>query len=126
MSPGLGHSRNYTSSANPDVDVDLNRCLDLGCGTGHVSISLSKVCVRVTGLDISKEQLDSAFKAENIEYRVSPAENTGLEPASVDAVTSGTAVHWFNVTGFYAEAARVLKPGGVVGTFTYARLAASN
>ena len=39
------------------------------------------------------------------------AEESGLADHSVDAITVGQALHWFDVDRFYAEAHRVLKPG---------------
>lgn len=42
------------------------------------------------------------------------AENTSLQPASVDLVTAGQAFHWFDPDPARAEFQRILKPGGVV------------
>jgi ubiquinone/menaquinone biosynthesis C-methylase UbiE len=37
----------------------------------------------------------------------------------VDLVTAAQAVHWFDRPRFWAEARRVLRPGGVVAVWTY-------
>jgi SAM-dependent methyltransferase len=42
-----------------------------------------------------------------------------LADGSVDLVTVAQAVHWFDRPKFYAEAKRVLRPGGVVAVWTY-------
>lgn len=55
-----------------------------------------------------------------IRFEVSTAESLGqaLSPAvpdaSVDLITAANAAHWFDMPGFYAAAARVLKPGGSI------------
>ena len=55
-----------------------------------------------------------------MEYRVAPAERSGLEgPRSVDLVTVAQALHWFDLERFYAEVRRVLKPEGVLAAWAY-------
>ena len=39
-----------------------------------------------------------------------------------DLVTVAQAIHWFDLEKFYAEAKRVLKPGGVIAAWTYTLL----
>jgi SAM-dependent methyltransferase len=52
-------------------------------------------------------------------YRVAPAENSGLEPRSIDVVTVAQALHWFDLERFYNEVDRVLKDGGVLAAWGY-------
>ena len=52
-------------------------------------------------------------------YRVAPAENSGLEDASVDLVTAGQAVHWFDQKKFFDEVKRVTVPGGAIALWAY-------
>jgi len=42
-----------------------------------------------------------------------------LESASVDLITVAQALHWFDIDRFFAEAVRVLKPGGVLSYWCY-------
>lgn len=37
-----------------------------------------------------------------------------LKPGTVDLITAATAAHWFKLPGFYAAAAKLLKPGGSI------------
>jgi hypothetical protein len=65
-------------------------------------------------------QVSKAPVIPNVEFRVGEAEATGLEDACCDLVTVAQALHWFNLPVFYAEAARILRPGGVLASWGYA------
>ncbi len=67
----------------------------------------------------AQEQIQSATSNPRIEYRVAPAEKTGLEEASGDLITVAQALHWFDLAAFYAEAKRVLKAEGVLAVWSY-------
>ena len=57
---------------------------------------------------------------------VAPAENSGLESHSINLITVATAIHWFNLSKFYNEARRILKPGGTLAIWNYAKSKASD
>ena len=42
-----------------------------------------------------------------------------LAAGAIDLVTAAQALHWFDVARFFAEAGRVLAPGGVLAVWTY-------
>jgi len=73
------------------------RVLDIGCGTGALTLRAARKGGHVTGIDISAEMLRIAARrareaglAENIELReMGVAELDGVERESFDAVTSG-------------------------------------
>ncbi len=69
--------------------------------------------------DASDAQIAHATPHPRVTYRVAPAEASGLEDRSVDLVTVAQAVHWFDRPRFWAEARRVLHPGGVIAIWTY-------
>ena len=71
------------------------------------------------GTDPSAQQLEHAVPHPRVEYRVGPAEASGLPDASVDLVAAAQAFHWFDFDRFFAEARRVLAPGGAVAVWTY-------
>lgn len=54
-----------------------------------------------------------------IEFRVAPADSSGLPAASVDLVTAAQALHWFDAAAFFAEAKRVLSPLGAIAVWGY-------
>jgi SAM-dependent methyltransferase len=72
--------------------------------------------------EASAEQIRHAGLHPRIDYRVAPAEASGLADRSVDLVTVAQAAHWFDLPRFYAEVARVLKPGGVLALWGYGRM----
>src|SRR5690606_372639 len=77
---------------------------------------------RVVATDASAKQIEAAEAHPRIEYRVAPAEQSGLESASVDLITVAQALHWFDFDAFYREANRVLRPDGVIAAWTYSLL----
>ena len=75
-------------------DVNGFRMLDVGCGQGWFSRQLALKGAKVTGIDISSQQIANALKHEErsplgIEYRVGSAgKSSGLwEPGSFDLAT---------------------------------------
>lgn len=92
---------------------------DCGTGNGQAAVALAAFFGQVYATDASEEQIAKAFVHERVQYAVEAAENTSLADDSVDLVTVGTAVHWFNFEGFFDEVRRVTKPGGVLAVWTY-------
>ena len=54
-----------------------------------------------------------------MEYRVAPAEQSGLQSSSFDLVLVAQALHWLNRDRFYPEIQRVLKEDGVFAASAY-------
>jgi SAM-dependent methyltransferase len=92
---------------------------DCACGNGQATLDLAARFNRVVATDASKEQIASATPHPKIEYRVATAENSGLPGESAGLVTVAQALHWFDLERFYAEARRVLRPGGVLAAWAY-------
>ncbi|NJC88504.1 MAG: class I SAM-dependent methyltransferase [Desulfuromonas sp.] len=92
---------------------------DCAAGSGQASSDLAAHFARVVATDASPAQIAAAVPHPRIDYRVAPAEASGLPAASVDLVTVAQALHWFDLAGFYAEVRRVLHPGGVLAVWTY-------
>jgi len=97
-----------------------DRAWDCATGNGQAAVALAEHFGEVIATDASEKQIRSAFPHPRVAYRTSPAEDSGIESASVDLVTVAQALHWFDIPRFFAETGRVLKPGGVLAVWAYA------
>ncbi len=93
--------------------------LDCGTGNGQAAIGLADHFERVVATDESTQQLAHAIPNARIEYRLAPADESGLPDASVDLVTAAQALHWFEIAAFFEEATRVLVPDGAIAIWGY-------
>lgn len=90
--------------------------VDVGAGTGKLTEALVAL-----GCDVVALEPDDAMRAvleaalPGVEARAARAEALPVADGSVDAVLAGQAFHWFEQERFLAEAARVLRPGGMLG-----------
>lgn len=94
---------------------------DCGCGSGQASVALAGHFSQVYATDVAREQIDAAKPHARVQYSVAPAEHSGLAEGSADLVTVAQALHWFDVNAFYAEAARVARPGALLAVWNYPR-----
>lgn len=106
----------WLASIAPAVDV----ALDAGCGPGQLALLLTEHFRGVIATDPSPQQIASATPHPRIDYRVAPAEASGLPGASIDLLTAAQAAHWFDLPAFFTEARRLLRPDGVVALVSYA------
>jgi SAM-dependent methyltransferase len=92
---------------------------DCGTGNGQAAIGLASVFDRVIATDASEKQIANAQSRKLVDYRVAPAENSGIESETLDLIMVAQALHWFDLGRFYAEARRVLKPDGILAASAY-------
>jgi SAM-dependent methyltransferase len=107
--------------------------VDIGCGPGLATLALAPRFTHAIGLDpsagmiaIARSQLEGQDppSPSNIRFEISTAEELGsnlippVADSSVDLITASNAAHWFNMSGFWPSAARILKPGGSVAMWT--------
>jgi SAM-dependent methyltransferase len=92
---------------------------DCAAGNGQATVDLAKRFSRVVATDASAEQISSATPQAGVEFRVAPAEASGLSDESVGLITVAQALHWFDLDRFYKEADRVLTPGGILAVWAY-------
>ncbi|HEX8211931.1 MAG TPA: class I SAM-dependent methyltransferase [Longimicrobium sp.] len=95
---------------------------DCATGSGQAAVALAGHLARVVATDASAAQIAHAEPHPRVEYRVAPAERSGLGAASVELLTVAQALHWFDLPAFYAEATRVLRPGGVLAVWCYGHM----
>lgn len=92
---------------------------DCGTGNGQAALGLQENYTKIVATDPSPEQIANCSPGPNITYLVEAAESSSLSAGSVDIVTIGIALHWFDFDLFYAEVKRVLKKGGIVAAWAY-------
>lgn len=92
---------------------------DAGTGNGQAATLLAEQFTAVAATDPSEEQIARARPHPRVTYRVAREDTSGLVSESVDLITVAQALHWFDLSRFYPEALRVLKPGGVIAVWCY-------
>jgi SAM-dependent methyltransferase len=100
--------------------------LDVGCGPGTATQSLAPLFTHAYAADPGTSMIEAArstpiltASGEEVKWAISTAEDLlesipEIKPGSVDLITAATAAHWFKMPGFYAAAAKLLKPGGSI------------
>jgi len=92
---------------------------DCATGNGQVAIGLTPYFQHVIATDASKQQLTHAIAHPQVTYQVATAEQSQLPDQSIDLITVGLALHWFNIESFYQEVRRVLQPHGAIAVWCY-------
>ena len=96
--------------------------VDLGSGTGLSTRVWADHADEVVGVEASpemREQAERATRAENVRFVQAYAQATRLPDGRADIVTCSQAFHWMEPTATLAEAARILRPGGVFAAYDY-------
>ena len=103
----------------PD-DLAGKDAIELGCGTGYVSAWMTRRGARVVGIDNSEAQLATARRMQQrhgIDFPLlhGNAEEVPLPDASFDfAISEYGACLWADPARWVPEAARLLRPGGLL------------
>lgn len=130
----------YSSVRNNDPAVvkEIISCLhiykpyleiaDIACGTGGYSKIIAaqlKSNIRLFCCDYSAEMLlecrkhmSQAFPSKHIHYCLTNANALPFADAGFDMITTFNAIHHFDLDCFSAEAARTLRPGGLLSIYT--------
>ncbi|TAN67174.1 MAG: malonyl-[acyl-carrier protein] O-methyltransferase BioC [Methylobacter sp.] len=103
--------------ATVDLESLTGTLLDVGCGTGFLSVELS-VCERpIIALDIALPMVQLTRKKlldrPDVSYLCADAEQLPLAGHIADSVFSSLALQWcINLEAVFTDIKRVLKPGG--------------
>jgi SAM-dependent methyltransferase len=93
--------------------------VDAATGNGQAAVALAAHFNVVIAVEPSAAQLAEARPHARVEYRRERAEATSVTTGSADLLVAAQAAHWFDWPRFVAEAARVLRPGGVLALWCY-------
>lgn len=117
-------SATHAAGADLDLLVSLaalrpgELALDVACGGGHTALALARRGARVTACDLTPKMLDAArgfLEARGVDatYVIAEAGHLPFADGEFAVVTCRIAAHHFpDPAAFFAEAARVLAPGG--------------
>jgi SAM-dependent methyltransferase len=106
------------SELNVLDDVAGKDVIELGCGTAYFGAWLAKRGARVTGVDVTPAQLETARRCRDefgldLELIEANAEDVPLPDESFDlAISEYGASIWCDPYKWIPEAARLLRPGG--------------
>lgn len=92
---------------------------DCATGSGQAAVPLGALFDRVVATDASAQQIAHARPHPRVTYRVAREDDSGLPDGAADLVTVAQALHWLDLDRFYAEARRVLRPGGALAAWCY-------
>lgn len=92
---------------------------DCATGNGQAARQLAPYFERVIATDASPEQIAAAAHSDSVDFRVAPAEKSGIPAHTVDLITVAQALHWFDIDAFFEEAKRVIAPGGLLAVWCY-------
>jgi malonyl-CoA O-methyltransferase len=92
--------------------------LDVGCGTGYLTVKIKEILAQsnVVGLDLAKGMLDVARqKHDKVAWVLGDGNKLPFSDGNFDLVISNLAYQWTgDLSGAFAEARRVLVPGGAL------------
>lgn len=111
------------------ADIEGKSVIDVGCGEGYGPGLLGGKASRVLGVDIAPEVVEharSTYGGGNVSFEVMDVNRLEVDDSSFEAAVSFQVVeHLADVSGYFGEIARVLKPGGTAWLTTPNRLTIS-
>lgn len=120
--PADRHWREVFELLVAEAGLTEGRVLDVGCGTGRLIGALAERGVDATGVDISPEMLAVARrKLPRSTFAEARAEQLPFPEAAFGRVVFRLVVHLIDRAAAFAEAYRVVAPGGTVAIVTFDR-----
>ncbi len=90
--------------------------VDLGCGGGQLCLDAAELGWRVVGVDVAPAMIEEARElcaGRDVEFAVAAYDESGFPDGSFDAVTAMGLIEYLpDDAGLFAEARRLLRPGG--------------
>ena len=98
---------------------------DCATGNGQAASLLAGYFERVVATAASLTQLRAASRTARVSYAAALAERVPLAAGRIDLITVAQALHWIDLSRFFAEIDRIAAPGAALAIWGYARLRAS-
>lgn len=92
------------------LNQNVNKALDVACGTGLSTKALLNIANEIYGTDISSEMIFNAPQNNKIKYLLAQAEKQPFPDAYFEIITVCSGIHWFQIDLFLFEAKRLLHP----------------
>ena len=121
LRPADEHWLELVDLLTAEADLVGGRVLDIGCGTGRLAGELARRGARVWGVEPSPEMLDVAranVPAE-VGLKLGRAEELPFRDGWFDRAVFSLVVHLVDRDAAFAEARRILAPGGIVAVVTF-------
>lgn len=102
--------------------VSRDPVLEVGCGSGQLTMALAQRGVAVTAIDIGASMVELAARRVSgfdVKFQASAYENLEAPDGAFAAVVSGTAFHWIDPEVAWRKSAALLRPAGwiaILGT----------
>jgi SAM-dependent methyltransferase len=129
---GFAHGYDSYRPSPPSALLDIlcleaqverpRQIVDLGSGTGLSTRAWAERADDVVGVEASPEMRSRAEKttsAGNVRFVQAYAQETGLAAGTADIVTCSQSFHWMEPVATLAEAARLLRLGGIFAAYDY-------
>lgn len=117
--PNHEHTDFLTAAFEALGNVRSSHVLELGCGSGTISVYLALQGATALGIDVSDQTLEIARRRAmvngvngSVEFRAVPAERLEVADGTFDRVIGNQVLHHFDLASALPNIRRMLKPGG--------------
>lgn len=93
-----------------------DRVLEVGCGTGQLTVSLARLDLDLTAIDLGSDMVALARErvgdAGSVRFEVTAFEDLEADPGSFRVIASATAFHWVDPDVGWPKVTELLQPDG--------------